>query len=568
MPSAPAQPHSTELLKRLGDRSWTKRRVEELSVIGRHLVLRKVTVVVEVTKDHADTNVGGKEIAYLPLNWYEKRPESQERVFEVVDEQQQVVPALIPQDCQRRVVDELMAAARGLVPELTEPAARLEAHLTDAVRADQPAFVYAYFRQLQAELEKRLARARVSDETRARLLKHKKALLTVVGTVAGYRLLLVPVPADGRPHWYSFEYVSSQRIERLRSGSGFARLAARMGWQPMVWEFGVPGAALTPLLHVLFRAPEGVAIGGSELVAGACPDVGKGDATMHQIDHTTQSCRRSTGAKATFWLEPHRTGLLSNGLVASAIISALLVAGAVRHDLLQSVADKADAAAALLLAVPSFFLLQAVQSFEHRVVSSMLKGLRWTLLAVGLTALVAALLLVATEAPRSDLWWLLVTTALLGTASLAVSFLFGSRASRASPQQPAPEPPARSDDAGADAGPRLGRAWSAAGWFLLVVGLLVVGVALLGAIGIGPADRTLVTMWPRRVDWEPFVPSLLIIVGAAILLLGLGLRSGPAPADDRDPSDGVPPARSPDDEAFLAAFKLAVNASTPRSPMA
>lgn len=346
----------------------------------------------------------------------------------------------------------------------------------------------------------------------------------MVGTVTRHRLLVVPVPADDQPHCFTFEYVSSQQFERLRSGRPFDRFAKRMGWRPMESEFEVPGAALTPLLHVVFRAPEGVAIGSSQLEVGpgSC-DRGLGDPTMHQIDHR-RSRRSSTGAKATFWLEPHRIGLPTNGLVASAIITAMLVAGAVRHDLLQGVAGQADAAAALLLAAPSFFLLQAVQSFEHRVVSSMLRGLRWTLLAVGLMALVAALLLVAIAAgstPPHALWWLLTTIALLGSASLAITFRFGTQAAR-----------------------------------------------VLVTVGNAAEQRGLVTLPPpSQTNPGPYIPSLLVVLVAAATLVMLRPLPARTPADGPDPPERPETSGRADGEAFLAAFDCVVEAASPRSPM-
>ena len=560
MSPPPVRTNLSRLFLRLGDRNWTQRRVEELSVIGRRLVLRKVTVVVKVPKRDADATVGDRKIAYLPLNWYEKRSGTQERVFQVVDEQQLVVAALVPEEREKQVVRALMTAVDRLFPcEPSQQRADLIEQLKSAVRADDPACVRAHVRKFH----RRLADLQPSNLARAELRKRRRALVTVVGTVTRHRLLLVPVPADNRPHWFSFEYASSQQFERLRDGSGLRRLARRMGWRPMIWEFGVPGAALTPLVHVVFRAPDGVAIRSAELVVGRDRDTGQGADTLYQIDHRS-SLEPSRDARATVHLEPFRSGLLTNGLVASSIISALLLAGDARHDLLAGVAEKADAAAALLLAAPSFFLLHAVQSFEHQLVSSMLKGLRWTLLAVGLAAFLAALLLVVatSDPPPRDLWWLLTTIAVLGTASLVVTFLFGTGVSRRS--KPPPQPRSTGDGSGA-ACRRTRQGISGA---LILLCLIAGGAAVLWAFGFGGTEPGGRIRLPLRVDLPLPGPSLAILLSTGILLAALALWPAPRPASDPNRRGGVPPACGPDDELFRAAFRDVVEAASPRPPTA
>jgi len=357
-------------------------------------------------------------------------------------------------------------------------------------------------------------------------------LLTVFRTLAEQRFLLVPVKLEenGQPRSFSFEYISSDTFQLSEDDRLFARFAARMGWRPATFGFPVPGTGLTRLFQVVFRAPEGVAISESEIQSPARRDPGAGDSTVHQVDHVSAgTARLEKDAKAVFCLRPQRVGLLRNGLIASSIISIMLIAGALLMEKVRNAAAQADAAVALLLAAPSFFLLQAVQSYEHKVVSSMLKGLRWMVVSVGLAAFFAAVLLVTsitaphqtsnarhqtTDAPLHLLWCLLATIAGLGTVGLAIAYLFGG--------QPSPGPDGRPASEKAQDASKLRRkrilftvlwlAFSTVGGLAWTASLLIVAAIVLTALD-GVALREPLTM--------PFEVAGCLLIG----LVGLGIAS-------------------------------------------
>jgi hypothetical protein len=415
------------LLERLDDPSWVLRRVEEVCVIGRRLVQRSVWVVVQVERCDADEGDGDDATAFLPLNRFHKEPDAPERVFSVRDDQGAIVPVLVPAERDDRVVQALMAAVAEWVPKGDGVwRDQLASDLREAVAAAEPDDV-------RREVQK--AQDRLRSHWNAKNADVIEQLSTVFETVAGLRLLLVPVPADGKPHSFSFDYTVEGDLQLATEAGPGGRFAARMGWRPESFTLAVPGAALSPLIQVVFRAPDGIAISKSKLTGhtegpdGSMPVPpvrGTGDSTVHQVDYAAGHSALLVDAEATFHLRPQRVGLLRNGLIASAIISFMLVVGAVLMERVGLAARQADAAAALLLTAPSFFLLQAVQSYEHKVVSSILQGLRWTLLIVGLTAFFAALLLVATAPLSHVLWCLLATVAGLGTISLLIAYMFGS----------------------------------------------------------------------------------------------------------------------------------------------
>jgi hypothetical protein len=423
------------LFERLRDTSWAQRRVEEISVTGRRAVQRQVWVIVNIHPDKADERKGNERTAFVPLNRFDKKLGVPERVFHVLDTGGTIVPALAPKDRDRRLAEALVAAVDELLSARPESWRKpLRQELRDVVFETDQAKMTECLRSLESRL------AEIDDCT-----ERESGLFDVFRKVASQRLLLIPVKADGQSHCFFFEYISSKTLEKSRDdGRLFDRFTAHMGWRPVTFKFEVPGAALTPLFQVRFRAPEGVAISGSRIESPAGCDHGDGDTTLHQVDHASGGARLED-AKAFFYLRPHRLGLLRNGLLACMIISAVLIAGAVFTLPLDNAAKQADAAAALLLAAPSFFLLQAVQSQEHAVVSSMLSGLRRALLAVGLAAFVAAVLLVTSKEPGTPLhvvWSVLAATAGLGTVSLLVAYLFGSQPPSGSEDQPPDRDPA------------------------------------------------------------------------------------------------------------------------------
>jgi hypothetical protein len=512
---ASSRQEALRLFKRLGDTTWTQRRVEEISVIGRRLVQRKVWVIVKPDP------YGDEKLAFLPLSRFGKKAGALERVFQVRNGEDAIVPALVPVERDERVVKAILTVIQDLLPGQPRPWLELQQKLVAAVREPDRRKVGGHVEELRELLRDADDKGVVDDS------------LIVLRILAEQRVLLVPVNVekDSQPRCFSFDYISSDTFQRSEDDRQFfARFAARMGWRPATFGFPVPGAGLTRLFQVVFRAPEGVAISESEIRSPAGRDRGAGDSTVHQVDHaSTGTARLEEEAEAVFCLRPHRVGLLRNGLIASIIISIMLIAGAVLMEKVKNAAAQADAAVALLLAAPSFFLLQAVQSYEHRVVSSMLKGLRWMVVAVGLAAFFAAVLLVTytaapdgssngrpetSDTPLHLLWCLLAMIAGLSTVGLAIAYLFGGHQSPGPDEQPASE---EAQDASKLRGRRtvltvLSLAFAAVGGLAWTMSLLVVAAITLTVLDLVALREPLAM---------PFEVAGCFLIG----LVGLGIAS-------------------------------------------
>jgi hypothetical protein len=220
-----------KLLERLDNPSWVLRRVEEVCVIGRRLAQRTVWAVVQVKPPDADKGVGDDAIAFLPLNRFEKKPNAPERVFSVRDNQGAIVPALVPEDRDNRVVEALMAAVAKWLPDGDDDwRDSLTRGLRKAVAAAEPDAVREKLQDAQNGL-----RSQRNDRNTDVI----ERLSTVFETVAGLRLLLIPVRANGEPHCFSFDYTveGDFHLARRRDGAGGSRHAWAGGRRASLCRF-------------------------------------------------------------------------------------------------------------------------------------------------------------------------------------------------------------------------------------------------------------------------------------------------------------------------------------------
>jgi hypothetical protein len=399
LPEAPAPPEDNAaraLLERLGTTEWMQRRVEETCLVGHSLLLRRVHVTVTIA--------GTGKVALAPIGRFSKRSTRRERVFMVRDEEDRLVPALTSKERDHAVKDALAAATAGLVGPERRPF--IESLIAAAVQAPNPQKAKEYVKELAEELKDD-----VGDLT--------EVFLTVMRDVAQQWLLLIPVSADSKTHQFSYEFLQTSDLEPNPKEKRSREIAARLGWLPTEITMRMSGMVLTPVFHGIFDAPEGLALVDSRVHGlphkSAAPSTdgttgpeageeaeGWGDATRHQVYLESEAPTGRPGV--VIRLRPRRDGLVRNGSIVGLVISALLLAGAFFHSQLTEATKQADAATALLLAVPSFFLLDAARSSEHRFIANTLWPIRFVLLMTGLAAFLAAIFMLSSGDAGEACW--------------------------------------------------------------------------------------------------------------------------------------------------------------------
>jgi hypothetical protein len=149
--------------------------------------------------------------------------------------------------------------------------------------------------------------------------------------------------------------------------------------------------------HIELEAPEDVEFIGARLTA---EDPGRDDDEPRRVRSTTTERQRVhlqvSGAPPAVtgpvWVQVRavRAGFLRSALVLSALVAALLAVGEER---LPVITSKAEAAAALLLAIPTLLAAFLIRPGEHEMVSRMLVGVRALLVGSAACTLVAAALI-------------------------------------------------------------------------------------------------------------------------------------------------------------------------------
>jgi hypothetical protein len=393
------------------------RRVEEVCFAGHSLLIHRVDVTVSIA--------GMGQEAFVPIGRFLKGKTRRERVVRVQDEEGRLVPALIPRERDCAVAAALAAAAAGLVDPQSK--SMIDSLIADAVREPDDNRVSEVIRKLKAELDNH---AREPADGLPTVTKDEiDMFLKLATTVAGQWLLLVPVCADGKSHQFTYEFLSpidlgpdpEDEEERL------LEVAARLGWWPTRIVMRMGGMVLSPVSHAIFEAPDGLSLVDAWVHRPTVePTKGWGDATRQ---HVYVESEAPTGQPKVFIrLRPRRDGLVRNGFIVGLLISGLLLAGAVFHEQLKHATAQADAATALLLAVPSFFLLDAARSVEHRFIARTLWPIQFLLLTTGLAAFLAAILMLGSDdkkGPPLLPWQLLAGIACLGTLSLLIAYVGG-----------------------------------------------------------------------------------------------------------------------------------------------
>lgn len=191
-----------------------------------------------------------------------------------------------------------------------------------------------------------------------------------------------------------------------------------------VWFDGAAWSS-TQSWHVEVHAPPGLAIRALTASRWDTDDQDTKEMAVSQVvGHTAHIAGTTTPLGSLTWseleLRPARAGLVNQTLFGALTTWTLLLAGVVfENPLYGSVNDpnRASAVAAVMLAVPAFFIALLSRGQEHGLVSRLLLLPRMVNLAVSIVLLVAAaaLVLTSTENALTRTWWglLFVQTALL-----------------------------------------------------------------------------------------------------------------------------------------------------------
>jgi hypothetical protein len=188
-----------------------------------------------------------------------------------------------------------------------------------------------------------------------------------------------------------------------------ALLEAFSWWHRTITLDSVPvGTARS--YHVEVEAPDDIELIGARLTA---EDPGRDDDVPYRARSTTTESQRvhlqvskaPRAVRGPVWVQVRavRDGFLRSALMLALVVAALLWFG---EDQLTTISAKAEAPAALLLAVPTVLAAVLIRPGEHAMASGLLLGVRALLMGSAGCALVAASVIAAGYRPNTqqDVW--------------------------------------------------------------------------------------------------------------------------------------------------------------------
>lgn len=369
---------------------WMHRRVENVSFVDDRSLERRVSV---------DLTVPGSElmvierVPFVPLAFLDKEVLV---AFDARDESGASVPTLTKQQNGRiawatlvRVAAYALDTDAPLTEELLEELRQVA--VGDPVTAQEVLDGI----DDRAEAGDPVANSLVQNwmfESLAYDLATKFLLLAALDEVPGTRRVL------------KFSYITAlTQPGDLRSRA--ERFASQMGWIPAEFDFLVPAVGEAASYHFEFTTPPELQISASQVLV-----------ETNDLVYVTEGINAGSRAHAyvgqedpqsegfvSVWLRAPRTGLLRASLVVTAL-TALLLFFFLDEERIASVA--ANEPVAILLAVPALVSSFIVRPGEHSLATRLLMGIRLAVGLSGLSAYVAATLLVAEVSdPTLLCWW-------------------------------------------------------------------------------------------------------------------------------------------------------------------
>lgn len=266
--------------------------------------------------------------------------------------------------------------------------------------------------------------------TGLRMLPRWPHLHRLIHDLARSFMLMTPIDAkESTRRIIKFEHDEPLQAETLD-------LLSSLGVRPSTYKFETPGIGFSQSYHLEVLAPRGLVVEGqSSRLEASLPDgldTRPDAADMDSIAHVYAS---SLGAGigeggACIELRPAPTGLLRNVLWSTWFAFVLLFLGTVWTERVAALGDSADAAAALLLALPGLVLTYLSRPDEHELASRVLRGVR-VLSASGAVAVYTAAAAVVLGVSGWPLWatWL-VLAAITGLAAMVLTTAHASGTSR------------------------------------------------------------------------------------------------------------------------------------------
>jgi hypothetical protein len=274
-------------------------------------------------------------------------------------------------------------------------------------------------------------------------LLSEPTLNTLARGLATQFMLLTPMPVD-RLHerrTLKFGYDDQYRPPAgLETGERtLVRTLEALGWKATQYEFEVPGIARAQRYQAEIIAPPTLQIVFSELRTysergGAATIVMRAGATDSQVAlQPAADVPAGSQGVVVVGFQADRVGLIRVAPLLGAFIFAILVIGKARLDKIHE-----DAAATLLLAVPTLFAALIVRPGEHALARRLLIGTRTLVLITGLATFVAAASLTGgwSHQTQHTIWNWAAWVTLVATVLLVIEMLVNRHRSHRGPREP------------------------------------------------------------------------------------------------------------------------------------
>jgi hypothetical protein len=391
---------------------WIHRRVESISLIDDTTVNRRVSADYTLPRTLGPIQIRATLLSYLPLTLLRKQPL---RNFNLRHEDQ--AAALLT----RRQNEFVVSAALVYTAETI-----LKTPIPEDVGKELVRFAHADTAQATKYLQTWRERQRAPWDL---LLADPTFLSTLDALADSWALLAVLPIRPGSRQMAKFSYdepldLSSESIGRRR------RLAQAVGWVPWEVAFTVP-ATRSASYHFEMLCPPDLEVMESELRVGA-ELVDRDGPTVTRVHLSASDAEPGVGQAVT-WIRARRGGFLLAAFLVGMLSTAMLIFGLAR--LPEILEEEGSGAAGLLLLVPSFLASFLVRPGEHRLVSTMLRGVRVLTIAAVVPAIVAAGLLAAyrTSEALPELWGVALGVAAVCTLALSLSNAWPKRKSAVYP---------------------------------------------------------------------------------------------------------------------------------------
>lgn len=374
----------------LQQHDWMHRRVENVAFLDDRSLERRVSV--DLTVPGAELMVI-ERVPFIPLAFLDKQVLV---AFDARDESGASVPTLTKEQ-NGRIAWATLTRVAAFALDTDGP---LSDDLTEELR------LVAIGDPLSAqEVLSGIEQRADAGEPTATALVQNWIFESIAYDLATKFLLLAAVEDDpGTRRVLKFSYVTAlAEPGDLRSRA--ERFASQMGWIPAQFDFLVPAVGEAASYHFEFTTPPELQISASQMMVETDDDiyVTEGiNAGSRAHVYVGQEDPQSEGF-VSVWLRAPRTGLLRASLAVTAL-TALLLVFFLDEERITSVA--ANEPVAILLAVPALASSFIVRPGEHSLATRVLTGIRLAVGLSGLSAYVAATMLVGEVSDTTLLcWW-------------------------------------------------------------------------------------------------------------------------------------------------------------------